>query len=331
MGDLPLGGQRPRGARSLLPELSATFAAVAWGLTPVGTRFLLASFTASEVISIRFSATFLISIFLLIASGVGRWPARALFNAVAWSLVGLVAYQFLVTDALNYTEASSAGIILGLEPLIVLIVDSIWNRRRPRPRILFAVLIGLLGVVAVVSGGGGHASRHELFGDLLILTAAVCWALYIVGTRSIGATFGSVGLSAISVSSSSLILALISVDSLGRGLAKLTTTSGLVFAFLVVFATVLGFVAWTYGSSRLSSVEVGLFLYLIPVASVAGGITLLGESLTWRIGLGAVLILLALVLSFRGRDLIEGANDLDGGVRNPLPLVLGHPELDHGE
>ncbi len=49
------------------------------------------------------------------------------------------------------------------------------------------------------------------------------------------------------------------------------------------------------------------------------------------IGLGAVLILLALVLSFRGRDIIQGAIDLDGGVRKPLPLVLGHPELDNGE
>ena len=68
-------------------------------------------------------------------------------------------------------------------------------------------------------------------------------------------------------------------------------------AYLFVFGSLVGFTAFAYCLNELPASTVGTYAYVNPVVAVALGSLFLGEPLSAGIVGGAVLILLAVVLS----------------------------------
>ena len=290
--------QKAAGRSRFLPLLALAVAAAAWGLTPVGSRYLLANLSASEVLGTRFTLSGLLALPLLVYTRAYRWPRAAVLKAVGWSVFGTIVYQLAIVNALRWTSAATAGIILGLEPIIILTLESLFMRRLPRRNLVLSVLLGIIGV-AMVAGIGAGSAPHESLGDLLALIAALAWSLYVVGSKPLGTEFGSAGLTAISAVCAGLGLGLVFGSTIGSAARHASGADVAVLAGTVLASSLIGFLAWNWGAARTNSSQAGIFLYLVPLFSVMGGAVLLRERLSPSDLAGAVFIVAALITAHR--------------------------------
>jgi drug/metabolite transporter (DMT)-like permease len=86
-------------------------------------------------------------------------------------------------------------------------------------------------------------------------------------------------------------------------------------AFLAVGSNVVGMLAWNLAVARLPGQRASLLLYLEPLVSVAGAVTLLGERLSPGLAAGGALILGGIALTWT-----PGPRDKPGPSGHPPAL-----------
>jgi drug/metabolite transporter (DMT)-like permease len=82
-------------------------------------------------------------------------------------------------------------------------------------------------------------------------------------------------------------------------LAHASTRSLLGFAYLVTFGSLIGFTAYFYLLGHTTAAKASTYAYVNPVVAIALGAIVLHESLTWTIGIGALLVLACVALVVR--------------------------------
>jgi drug/metabolite transporter (DMT)-like permease len=161
----------------------ALLATICWGSAYPVAKIALGMMESTQLAAIRWC---LASILLAALSGLS--PMRVLFasivnlrNAFILSILGVVAYTFLLYKGVEKTTASHAAIIHLLVMPITMVVDSLLSKSWPSKRKLF------LGGAALISAGSFAAWRYShinelgsstLIGDLLVFAAVICFAAY---------------------------------------------------------------------------------------------------------------------------------------------------------
>ena len=104
-----------------------------------------------------------------------RWPHLALLG-----LLGVGMYNALQYMALRTSTPLNVTLIAASQPLWMMLVGALFFRVRPGPRDLAAAALSLVGVVVVLTRGHPLALMQVKLvpGDLLLLVAVACWALY---------------------------------------------------------------------------------------------------------------------------------------------------------
>ena len=67
--------------------------------------------------------------------------------------------------------------------------------------------------------------------------------------------------------------------------------------FLGLGASALCFVTWNFAVKELGAVKTSVYIYLVPVITVAASVAILDEPFTWMTGVGMALTLMGLFLS----------------------------------
>ncbi len=141
-------------------------------------------------------------------------------------------------------------------------------------------------------------------GDLVLLGAAVMWALYTVGARPLVEKYGSVPVTAWTLWVGTAGLVAIGAPSLAGqawGAVEAEAWGGLLFSAL--FSIGLAYLIWYRGVERIGNTRTSVFSNLTPVVALLFGALWLGERPTAPALLGAALILggIFLVRSDPGR------------------------------
>ena len=76
----------------------------------------------------------------------------------------------------------------------------------------------------------------------------------------------------------------------------LTPLQWVALLFLAIGCSVLSFVAYNVSLTKLDASRVAVYIYFEPVITVLLGVVVLGEQLTWQIGLGAGIIAASIVM-----------------------------------
>ena len=141
--------------------------------------------------------------------------------------------------------------------------------------------------------------RTDLFGMLLALAAAGCWALYIIYGQKVGNTYGAQATALGSVISASFIVPL---GFVARG-TVLLSREVLVPGFLVaLLSTALPYTLEMIALTRMSARTFGILMSVEPALGAVMGYGYLGERLTVTQWVAIVLIIVASVGStYRSR------------------------------
>ena len=235
---------------------------------------------------------------LVLAHVVERPDWRAV--AARWRLLlpmgclGMGAYALFLYGSLQYTTAVNAALINAANPALIVVFAVVLLRARPGWRGWAGVLLGLAGVLLVLSGGNLEHLLAVRFngGDLLMLGAIIVWALYTVLGRR-------VRLPAIASTAAQVVFALAAMAPFAAvfGVPLPADAPGWAsLGFMVLFPSIGSYLLWNAALRTVAPSSAGMFLNLITVFTALAAV-LLGRALTPAQVLGGALVLGGMVLT----------------------------------
>lgn len=280
-------------------HLAALVTILIWGTTFISTKVLLVDFEPIEILFFRFVMGFLA---LIIAYPYRMkkttWRQEAVFAAAG--LCGVCLYYLLENIALTYTLASNVGVIISIAPFFTAILIHLCMKGEEKLRATFFIgfVVAMAGI-CLISFSGSRLQLNPL-GDLLAVAAAIVWACYSVLTRKIS----SFGYHTIQTTRRVfaygivfMVPALFLFDC-RLGIERFANPVCLGnIIFLGLGASALCFVTWNMAVRILGAVKTSIYIYLVPVITVATSALILHEKITVISGAGTVLALLGLFLS----------------------------------
>lgn len=289
----------PQPASSRVAYLLLTLMAVCFGGTWVAGKVAVGSIPPMTLASARFIlASFLLWLWARARRAEVRPPTRRdLPLILGMGLTAVAAYNVLFLYGLRLAPASDGAIIVpGLAP--VLTAALAWPALGERigrwgAAGLVTALIGLV----LVTGPSGGAGSSRFLGDLLFFLGAACWAIYSVIGKTATARFNPVNATLYGTVTGTILLLPFALAERGwtaLSNAPLAAWAGLVY--LSIFGTVLAFVFFYEGVSRIGAARATSFAFLVPVFGVASSVVMLDERLAWLTGVGGALVLLGLWL-----------------------------------
>ena len=280
-------------------HLAALLTIAIWGTTFISTKVLLEDFRPVEILFIRFVMGYL-ALWIACPRRLRGVTGRQEGLFALAGLCGVYLYYLLENIALTYTMASNVGVIISVPPCFTALLTHFLMRGedRLRPTFFAGFAVAMAGICLI--SFNGSALALDLRGDLLALLAAFVWACYALLTRKIGALGHPTVLTTRRTFFYGLVfmLPVLALSGARPDLACLLDPVDLGnLLFLGLGASALCFVTWNFAVKELGAVKTSVYIYLVPVITVAASVAILDEPFTWMTGAGTALTLMGLLLS----------------------------------
>ncbi len=274
------------------------FAVTMWGLVPVAMRYLILELSPQTAMVLRLFPAGLLALTVVTFIGVRRIAARDWLRIAVASLAGNLGYQILAAFGMQTVPASWTGLIFGLEPVFIALFAVLLAGEKLTLWLLGGMAVALLGTAALMLGSSFVPTAGVSLTGLLLLTLSTMgWGIYTVVIRPVSVKYGAFEVACLSLGITALPMAFFVSPDMPEVISGMGASAWLAVGFMVVFATFLSTAAWNYALGHMPSSIAGIFLYIQPAVAAAGGILILGESLTWPLLAGGGLILLGVAIA----------------------------------
>jgi drug/metabolite transporter (DMT)-like permease len=221
-----------------------------------------------------------------------RWPLRQDWPAVAvlgFCFFGLFFIFYNV--AIGYTTAARASLALSTLPLQTMVVGALLGIEPLTRRKSLGVGIAILGVFGALASGLSAAPEGAWKGELIMVGAVLCMAVYNVLSRPFIRRSSALGFLAVGMGSGALAL-LIACVVTGRiaVLATFGPPQWIAGLYLGIGGGALAFILWVMGLQRASPTRVANTMTVNPIAAALLAHQLVGEPITLKLVLGLVAV-----------------------------------------
>ena len=233
--------------------------------------------------------------------GIRQWGAMLLLGAMLPA-----AGNGVVSWAEVRLPSGIAALLVGTVPLWMVLADAIARRRAPEARRWVALAVGLVGV-AVLSGTGG-GSHLPIGPTIAVLCAAISWGTGSVLQGLLPVPGRPLLMAAMEMLCGGLVCAAIAaVRGESVDVGAVSGESWWALVYLIVAGTLVAMTCYVFALSRLPASTVSSYAFVNPVVAVLLGAVILGESLSAREALGAVIVVLSVagLLSAPRRDEVK--------------------------
>lgn len=211
------------------------------------------------------------------------------------------ASSLLLFESYNLMDAGIASTILFVYPVMVAVIMAVGFHERVTVSTILSIVLACTGISLLYKGGDG--TTLNLTGVLLVFLSALSYAIYIVAiNRSSLRNLPTEKLTFYALVFGSLVY----VVRL-RGCADLqaipTPLLWVNAISLALFPTIISLVTMAGAIRRIGSTPTAILGALEPVTALFFGVVVFGEAFTLRIGVGVVLILVAVTLIIAGQSL----------------------------
>ncbi|MCW2798928.1 MAG: EamA family transporter [Aeromicrobium sp.] len=174
--------------------------------------------------------------------------------------------------------AGIASLVLQAQVILTIVIATVVLRERPTRRQVVGAVIGTAGLVTVVAA---HGASAPLMPMIVMLGAALAWAIGNVISRHAGIAsgFSLVVWSALVVPLPALAMSLLvdGGDEVGRALTHLSVSAIASTAFTVICSSLLGYGIWNSLLARYPAGAVMPFVLLVPVVGIITAWLVQGE------------------------------------------------------
>ncbi|SDX67742.1 Threonine/homoserine efflux transporter RhtA [Amycolatopsis xylanica] len=224
-----------------------------------------------------------------------RLSRKAFLLIAAYAVLWLAGYTVALNAAERHVDAGTAALLVNLAPLLVAVTAGKFLGEGVSRWLIIGSVVALAGATLIATGA---SAQREWGGVLLCLLAAVLYAAGVMIQKV--ALRHADGLTVIWLGS--VVATVVLLPWLPQLLGELSTAPAgamLSAAYLGVFPTAIGFVAWAYALRRSDASRLSAVTYAVPAVSVLLSWLLLAEIPAALGLLGGALCLLGVAISRR--------------------------------
>lgn len=277
--------------------LIALLSSALGGGAAVATRFLIGDYDPLFLATVRFGggALIILPIALLLRP---RLPPRVDWPAVAG--LGVLFYAVFICVynlSLSYTTVGRATLALSTLPLVTMAAGALLGLEKLTTRKTTGVLLAMGGVATALSASALSADLSAAppgawRGDLIMVGATICMALYNVYSRPYTQRSSPLGFLAVSMVAGGGALLVISAVTGQLGLiATFDGTQALVGFYLAAGGGAFGFFLWVLALKYASPTRVANTITINPFIAMTAGALMLGEPITLPLVLGLAAVI----------------------------------------
>jgi drug/metabolite transporter (DMT)-like permease len=283
-----------------LAHAAAAGAALSAGAAVVATRFVIGETDPISLVFYRY----LISIICFLPILPMIWPRGTLDLAeyakiAAFGILFFVFFPWAFNASLQYNPAARGAVGLATIPIQTLIVAAAFGREPlTAPKVAGAALAFCGIVVAFGAAAFGHGHAGSIFGDGLMLLGVLCAAVYSVFSRATLMRHGPLFVTALGMVFAVAALAPVVavMNPAGLALPAFTAKGWVAVLFLGTVAGTVQFSLFMWALRWLPPTTTVLYLTLNPIAAMVLAILLLGETLTFELVAGMILVLIGIMV-----------------------------------
>ena len=299
----PNNGAARFGRSDLLMILAILF----WGVNLSVIKIGLREFTPHAFNGLRFGlASLIYAVWLLAGRTKPALRKGDILKITGLGLAGVTVYQVFFIHGLALEQASTSAVIMAMTPIFIALLSSAFRFEKIPWAGWLGIGLSFAGLAVVMNGPSGSLSWGGIRGDLMILAANICWAVYTVFGKPILARMAAVHLAAMTtIVGTALYLPFAARDLLRGDWREASAMGWAAVVYSAVFAVVISFAIWYASVRRVGNAKTGIYGNLIPIFAAVAAAVILSEKLTPRLAAGAAVILFGVYLTRSGYRLFE--------------------------
>lgn len=264
-----------------------------WGTTWIASKEGVRHMPALQLAGIRQLAGGLLYLIFFLSKG-RVWPRGKEWRTIlVLSFLNFMLSNALSTWGVKYISAGLASIIGATFPLWMVVIGLFNNKKAIPTKAIAGFVFGFAGICVIF-----YEHLHDflntqfLIGIFLSLAATWSWAVGTIYMKQTAKSFNpyfSLGLQMII--SGLVILIICEPTNISIPLQSIPWQSWASIAYLVIFSSIITFVAYLYALQHLSAEQTSVYAYINPIVAVTLGSILFNEKLTSFIVVGGAITL----------------------------------------
>lgn len=279
-----------------------------WGMmSPISKYLLIGGFVTPLVITdLRIGGAmilFWLLSFFIKSEHVSSKDLMTLFFA---SLLAIVLNQGSFIIGVSLTSPADASIITTSMPLWAMILAAFILKEPIKNKKILGIAFGAAGALVLIFSSNNISqsakSDTAIYGDLLVLFAQFCYALYIVLFKDFVSKYSLVTIMKWMFTYSFICtLPFTAHDLLNTQWCDFSMSEFTGLGFIVVFATFISYMLIVVGQKRLRPTVAGMYNYVQPIVACI-------VAILWNMDTFSVTKLLAIIMIFTGVYLVTISN-----------------------
>lgn len=277
----------------------AFFTIFIWGITFISTKHLEKSFTALEILFIRYVMAYIV--LWIICPRPFRFAGLKYEGMLLLASVsGSSVYQYLENLSVVYTNPASVSFITAIAPIFTAILAHRFLNERVTAKNIIGMLVSIVGVFFICFGDS-MSLETGLLGDIIIFASVWLWAVYSIVIKKIS----ELGFEQFQVTrrlfmySVILMIPFMCFKSSDMDFAALMNPYSIMnLSFLGIFASAICFSTWNISVANLGATTTSKYLFIMPL------ITLVAQAIYDKSGIG-IAALLGMLITLIGIGISE--------------------------
>ncbi|MGG4144153.1 DMT family transporter [Paenibacillus algorifonticola] len=280
--------------------ITLTLSAIFWGANFNAGKIAIEVMSPTQVAAWRF---IIAGVIILALYWVKERPTWSLIKPYAliyllMGIVGIFLMNIFLFKGLEATSPINTSLITATNPMLTICLSVILLKEKINFRQLGGIVISFLGVLLVLTNGLLTELGLISKGDLYVLLATTLWSLYgILGKKYVG-NGSPLATTAITMAVGALFFLPYSSITTGEATSAKVMEAWLAVIFMALFCSVLAYLWWNQGISRIGANKTSLFFNIVPISTMAIS-ALSGEKIGTAQLIGALVTICGIILSTR--------------------------------
>ena len=259
-------------------HLAMLGANVMWGLMSPVAKMVFAAGVVAPIVMVDFRVAGAAVLFWLTSLFLPREhvPLGDVIRLAGAGMLGVLFNQGFFIVGVSLTSPGEASLVTTTMPMWVMLLAWLILREPITPKKAGGIVLGAAGAIILIAGsGGGVRGSTPALGDVIVLAAQLCYALYLTLYRNFIRKYNLVTLMKWMFLSAAIVALPASIQWLGAtDWQAVSTLEWGGIAYVVVCATFLAYICIMIGQKQLRPTLVGMYNYVQPIVATITGVCL---------------------------------------------------------
>lgn len=287
--------------------ISLLSVAFLWGTSFAISKIALYELSPLNLAGLRFIiASLIFGVVLIAKKSDSTIDRKDILQLIIMGFMSITSYFYIQYTGLLYTTSIHASLLLATSPLWTTIFSVITRQEQVNRKAVVGIVIAFIGISLVISRGKLLMlfASETIYGDMLLLTNAVVWAIFTIYGKNIMKKYSPfTAIAYIHIFGTIMLLPIVLLPNSLNPISVLSQLSGIslptivAVLYLAALCSVYGYYMWFKGISKIGTVRTASFYYGSPLFALLAGVWLLSETITPFIISGGIMVIVGVYLT----------------------------------